>query len=451
MTVSASYTIPALDVYTISYNANGKTLTNTLPDRQDKTYGETVYVSSHIPETIGYTCTGWVTASPEYKFYNFGEAYTANTGAILYANWVANTYKVVYDANGGSSAPIEQVKTYDVELTLRSETPLRTNHYFLGWSTSPDSSSVTYAPGATYSANSAVTLYAVWELAYIPPKITNVIVERCDVDGNPTDEGTYVNVSFDWATDTARNVAGSSVDISSYDSEGNGLIYSSSAITDTSGHFSKQALGSGKMETEYGYDITIVVHDSHPGYSTVERSIMPIAYPIDILAEGKGVSFGCPATKPGVAEFKFDVEFSKGMIFGEEAKKCLLDFFYPVDSIYISHSDDPSKDPNVMFGGTWVRIQDRFLFGTDPNGTYNVGDEDGYSQHYLTVDELPPHQHTLLNENASGQTVTWTPKSVQYSDAGGWTGNVNTAYSGGGKPHNNMPPFVAVAIWRRTA
>ena len=76
---------------------------------------------------------------------------------------VEEAYTVHYDANGGSGAPADQVKLYDVNLTLSSTQPTRTGYTFLGWSTHPSSTTADYAAGATYTANADVTLYAVWQ------------------------------------------------------------------------------------------------------------------------------------------------------------------------------------------------------------------------------------------------------------------------------------------------
>ena len=73
------------------------------------------------------------------------------------------TYTVSYDANGGSSAPAAQTKTKDVALTLSSTKPTRTGYTFLGWATSKTAASAQYQPGGSYTANAAVTLYAVWK------------------------------------------------------------------------------------------------------------------------------------------------------------------------------------------------------------------------------------------------------------------------------------------------
>lgn len=88
-------------------------------------------------------------------------------GGITYASTsytvpALASYKVSYNANGGSGAPSAQTKYYGKTLTLSSTKPTRTGYSFKGWATSA-SGSVTYASGASYTANAAITLYAVWQ------------------------------------------------------------------------------------------------------------------------------------------------------------------------------------------------------------------------------------------------------------------------------------------------
>lgn len=75
------------------------------------------------------------------------------------------TYAVTYNANGGSGAPGNQTKTYGTALTLSSTKPTRTNYDFVKWNTKADGSGTSYNPGASYTGNAALTLYAIWVLA----------------------------------------------------------------------------------------------------------------------------------------------------------------------------------------------------------------------------------------------------------------------------------------------
>ena len=88
-------------------------------------------------------------------------------GGITYASTsytipALASYKVSYNANGGSGAPSAQTKYYGKTLTLSSTKPTRTGYTFKGWATSA-SGSVAYASGANYTANASTTLYAVWQ------------------------------------------------------------------------------------------------------------------------------------------------------------------------------------------------------------------------------------------------------------------------------------------------
>lgn len=117
---------------------------------------------------------------------------------------------------------------------------------------------------------------------------------------------------------------------------------------------------------------------------------------------------------------------------------------YPVGAIYLSVTE---VDPSSLFGGTWKRIGGRFLLGAD--STYAAGSTGGEAAHQLTTAEMPSHNHALDNYNVTGGTTSFM--TVQANDKRGYSGNVNTLYTGGNQPHNNMPPYLAVYMWQRTA
>ena len=120
----------------------------------------------------------------------------------------------------------------------------------------------------------------------------------------------------------------------------------------------------------------------------------------------------------------------------------VLNMVYPVGSIYMSVNN---VDPSGFIGGTWEQIKDTFLLSA--GDTYVAGDTGGEATHVLTVDEIPSHSHT--------QTTTYSSGSSGWANT--WAGsNVNgnpqdTGTRGGGKPHNNMPPYLVVYVWKRTA
>jgi len=75
-------------------------------------------------------------------------------------------YTVSYNMCSGSGGPSAQTKYYGTTLKLSTTTPTRSNYNFKGWATDSCSGSAVYAAGANYTTNAAVTLYAVWQLAY---------------------------------------------------------------------------------------------------------------------------------------------------------------------------------------------------------------------------------------------------------------------------------------------
>lgn len=124
----------------------------------------------------------------------------------------------------------------------------------------------------------------------------------------------------------------------------------------------------------------------------------------------------------------------------------LLNKIYPVGSIYMSVN---SVSPNVLFGGTWEALKDRFLIGA---GEYTAaGSTGGEAEHTLTIAEMPSHCHTMLY--SGGTASNW---GYDYSNSGGTTSAQTTAsggvgLTGGSQPHNNIPPYLSVYMWKRTA
>ena len=139
----------------------------------------------------------------------------------------------------------------------------------------------------------------------------------------------------------------------------------------------------------------------------------------------------------------------------------IFDLIYPVGSFYISAK---STNPAILFGGTWEQIQGRFLLGR--SSSYPVGSMGGEATHTLTENEMPSHKGHLSSgisggapyEKGNYKGYLNSDIMTPYSDIGrGWNvyaGNEMHPASeavGGGQAHNNMPPYLSVYIWKRTA
>ena len=129
-----------------------------------------------------------------------------------------------------------------------------------------------------------------------------------------------------------------------------------------------------------------------------------------------------------------------------------LNGLFPAGSIYQSTS---STSPASFIGGDWARLYDRFLIGG--GNAYDTGSTGGESRVTLTTDEMPPHTHILTNRimvwGEETAIQAWigsgseSKPEVRYYD---WN-KCETAVSGVGNSHNNMPPYRAVYMWYRTA
>ena len=301
---ATTVSVSAKTSYTVKYNANGG---SGAPSSQTKWHGTNLTLSSTKPTRTGYTFQGWGTSASDTSVnYAAGATYSSNAGITLYAIWKANTYTVKYNANGGSGAPGNQTKTYGKTLTLSSTKPTRTNYNFKGWATSA-SGSVKYAAGASYTANAAVTLYAVWELAYTKPRITSFSAKRCNEDGSTNESGTYVLFKFNWATD--KEVVDIIVDWG-IDSNWSSGSYSNYTITasGTSGSIT-QVVGDGAVSAETTYYGRAYVKDSSGWTRSATATIATPKFPIDVKKGGKGVAIGKAAETENLLDIAYGTLF----------------------------------------------------------------------------------------------------------------------------------------------
>lgn len=149
---------------------------------------------------------------------------------------------------------------------------------------------------------------------------------------------------------------------------------------------------------------------------------------------------------------------------------------YPIGSIYMSVN---STNPSTLFGGSWTRLQDTFLLAA--GSTYAAGSTGGEASHTLSTTEIPAHTHgsrladarinlhgyggggNFINNmvNATGydynsngfrSATQLTKQTGSDSYSGFQLALAHTHDSvGGSGAHNNMPPYLAVYMWQRTA
>nr|DAG59451.1 MAG TPA: tail protein [Caudoviricetes sp.] len=265
-----TFTVPAKDHWTIAYDATGG---SGAPGSQTKWRDENLTLSSTKPMRTGYTFQGWATSDGGAVAYQPGASYTSNDALTLYAVWKANTWTVKFDANGGSGAPASQTKTYGIDLTLSSTKPTRQLYNFLGWGTSSNSSAV-YQPGGKYTANADITLYAVWELAWVAPILSSPQCFRSNQNGVADDTGTYAHLSGDWVTDRAVKSIVATVNGVSTTISGTGKAGTISVT-----------LGDGQLSAEQSWVVSLVITDEI-GSNTWTWTISKTHYILDFAPNG---------------------------------------------------------------------------------------------------------------------------------------------------------------------
>ena len=109
----------------------------------------------------------------------------------------------------------------------------------------------------------------------------------------------------------------------------------------------------------------------------------------------------------------------------------------------------------TLFGGTWARLEDVFLLAA--GAKHAAGSTGGEESHILTEPEIAPHKHAMAYGPESSASSTGFPYGIAAGSATnsaggrGYESNLGTFSAGGGQPHNNMPPYLAVYTWKRTA
>jgi len=152
-----------------------------------------------------------------------------------------------------------------------------------------------------------------------------------------------------------------------------------------------------------------------------------------------------------------------------------LNMVYPVGAIYMSTI---STSPATLFGGTWSQLKERFLLGA--GDTYSNGATGGVATVTLTTSQIPSHTHTFTGSSAttSSDSHTHTVPNTKGDNSGSgnkcesWasasasgrtvttssdahthtlTAKGTNSSTGGGGSHTNMPPYLVVYMWKRTA
>jgi len=214
------------------------------------------------------------------------------------------------------------------------------------------------------------------------------------------------------------------------------------------------------LSKDYAWDFKITITDKF-GTTTYNT----------VLAKGKFILF-VDTKKLSVGVNCFPRNNESLEVNGEKIGAIDFSKIYPVGSIYMSVN---STNPGTLFGGTWTQIQNRFLLAC--GSSYSAGSTGGASTVTLTVDQIPAHNHTASTNSTGGHSHGYESQKKRWADSpisgagsvlagtgaqskyavwyetdtqGEHSHTVTVGNKGGGKSHNNMPPYLAVYVWKRT-
>lgn len=407
------------------------------------------------------------------------------------------SYSVAYSANGGSGAPASQSKWYGESLTLSGSKPSWTGYTFLSWNTAQGGGGTSYQPGATYTSNAALNLYAQWqEQTYTVTFDANGGTDAPEAQTKyytqpltlPTETPTRDLYDFlGWSTSAGGVVvykAGDSltvnadttlyavwqlawqapvikdVDVYRCDASGNAGddgtyakvsftwstfsdLYPSTSVSAKVGTKTltgKTGTTSGSyaqvfdgLDTETTYEVLIEVKDSQ-GSSTWSASVPSMAFHLDFSPDF-GIGLGGIAIKDEATTVYKGLYDEHGTAYLKATD--LLDMAYPVGSIYMSYV---STSPAQLFGGTWTQLTGVFPRFANDTAT------GGADTHTLTVAEMPSHAHNFSWSTGTGSSG-YIPLGSSTIRVKSW----DCDETGGDQPHNNMPAYQDVYAWRRTA
>lgn len=296
---------------------------------------------------------------------------------------------------------------------------------------------VTDSRGRT--AKRSLTLLA---LAYDVPAFARVPeLYRCDESGEPDETGNclFARVEGRFSSLDGRNSLTT--------------LVSCAGQTAAAEPGRGQVLFAGLLDAAATIPVTVSVTDAL-GNSDTYQAVLPTASAaLHIRPGGRGAAFGKFAEADGVLQVAWDLDVQgaitqNGQPIGGVSREALLELIYPVGSVYMSAND---VSPQIFLGGTWERIRDTFLLAAGTE--FAPGSTGGEKTHILTIEEMPAHSHEIRHRGFYGTAagsgrncITRTPIAADPNDT-----IADCSEVGGGIAHNNMPPYLALFMWQRTA
>lgn len=390
------------------------------PDDPDFTvvvYSEAFVIGGGYGGKIGCPVTVSVPSTAMPTIGTFTATLNKNGVDASITGYVQNYSKVDLEVIGASGALGSTISAYEIigggwsgDETLETFGPFS------------QSGDITFTAKVTDTRGRTVTgSVTINVLPYTPVSAVSISAFRADSSGDPDDEGTYAALKGKrvYSLLGGENTA----TISGRVFEKGTTPSSWSVMMDDT------PLLIGSLSIEKGYTAQITIADK----------ITSVVYIVEIPTSIVGIHIVPGATGGGFGMYGVSGrwDFSAPIFSPEGACPGIGDILYTLNPTH----------PAIRYPGTtWAAHEGVFLLGADE--VHEAEDTGGEETHTLTVSEIPNHQH-VVDLFASGG-----PSNPNLSTGvvnGYYVNSQGTSAIGGGQPHNNMPPFLVVYIWERTA
>lgn len=441
------------------------TLANQIPSAVSGTCTITCDTYNGSTKIGSKTCTLTLTVSSTVKP-TIGSVTATRVDGDVPSAWgiyIQNKSKATITINNAAGSYGSTISSYSISGGGFSGTAATLTTGFLG-----TSGTITFTAKVTDSRgrSSDEKTVSISVVAYSSPSFSGYLSQRSNSSGTADDSGKYIRavLQFTYSYCSSKNT----LTTATYYKKSTTTTWKNASKT-----FSNNTAfvyGGGAISTESSYDVKYVITDAFGSVSIVD-TVSTASVLMDFKAGGKGIAVG------KVAEYDNTFEFSEKWdlkVYGKLLKTYVCDSIYPVGSIYMSAN---STNPGTLFGGTWTQLKDRFLLGA--GSTYSNGATGGAATHTLTAAQMPKHAHdtpffnnmtnngemksdfigvfgkgmtanaAIKEMGASSTMEMWWINQTNTAEGNEWS--YLTSYKGSGSAHNNMPPYLVVYMWKRTA
>ena len=318
-----------------------------------------------------------------------------------------------------------------------------TTDFILSASSTGITATITDSRGQTATATATIQIYD-----YDAPMINEFTAHRCNSDGTDNNAGAYMAVVYDIEVSPLGNQNAKTLTVKYKKIADQNYQTATITLSSYTEAGTSQPIA---VDTNSTYNVQLVLEDDFAtGQSAAMAAlVLPTASTRMNWGAGEngGIAIGKVSEHNKTLEIADDWEVKIGGSL-TIAGKTILDLIYPVGSIYMSVN---STSPATFIGGTWEQLKDRFLLGA--GDTYSNGATGGEATHTLTKSELPAEKLNIyVSSGWLGYKNTTANAGSGIAGLGYQDGTaLKTENMGSGNAHNNMPPYLVVYIWKRTA